>query len=123
VRATIATPGPWESTDDDCSIDAASGGGVAFVHPYASVRTMMATGEDWNRRDVAFIAHAREDIPWLVAEVRRLREVARLAAARLEDESAHPRDVAYTLRAELLPPLPEAAAPSVPAAPARPGEE
>lgn len=58
-RAAKATPGPWES---DCF-----GVGVA---PYGS-ESDLAHVNDWD--DATFIAHAREDVSALVAEVERLR--------------------------------------------------
>lgn len=67
ARATAATPGLWEcfqATDHES--------GPWYFGP--------KRGEQWseaktNRADAQFIAHAREDIPALVAEVRTLRRL------------------------------------------------
>lgn len=70
ARAERATPGPWRSfiegrdhTSGDHFImtgPANSRGGDLYISPFS------AANQD-------FIAHAREDVPNLVAEVRRLR--------------------------------------------------
>lgn len=73
ARATAATPGPWTAshrhvhgTPDN---DEQSGLGLEIEGPpQASGRGQFARGAD-----ATFIAAAREDVPALVAEVRRLR--------------------------------------------------
>lgn len=74
-RASAATEGPWllgdgfsdESNDaDDWAIRTPSG--FLCASPDDGVRG----SHDF--RDATFIVHAREDVPALVAEVRRLRE-------------------------------------------------
>jgi hypothetical protein len=61
ARANAATPGPWEAQHsyDDC---------WWLGGPEANGPDMLPQG------DAEFIAHARADVPALVAEVRRLRE-------------------------------------------------
>lgn len=62
ARANAATPGPWGALSpraDGASPVTRAGG--AWIAPF--------TAED----DAEFIAHAREDVPALVDEVRRLR--------------------------------------------------
>ena len=67
ARATEATPGPWSYPGDPWT----------FVHD-ASGRSLLDLDEprgfEQTQRDAAFIAASREDVPALVAEVRRLRE-------------------------------------------------
>lgn len=74
-----ATPGPWKYTDfrgDDIRLDMVSqdgdGGADAFDH--ASDWTDLLTGEN-RYADAALMAYARTDVPALIAEVRRLREL------------------------------------------------
>ena len=88
ARAKAATPGPWEShtnRNDD------NGRAWGWVAP---LRRTLVTIVTWNRgqnsnaeADARFIAHAREDVPALVAEVRRLRE-AELALVRMVAEES-----------------------------------
>jgi hypothetical protein len=70
-RANAATPGPW--TVDDHPNDFA----VIAPHPVESGNTYIAFIDGGlsndSRRDGAFIAHARADVPALIAEVRSLR--------------------------------------------------
>jgi len=69
ARANAATPGPWElcQSETHCHVvypDDTHVGGV--------------DGEHWWPADAEFVAHARTDIPRLLAEVRALRkELAR----------------------------------------------
>ena len=68
ARADAATPGTWNAGGDNM---ARSINGNDPVKPVAWLTV-------WNDRPNAdFIAHAREDVPALVAEVRRLREAAK----------------------------------------------
>lgn len=78
ARANAATPGPWRA-DESFSID----GTAVFV-----CRTVPGVADYWQGdRDSEFIAHAREDIPAMAAEIRRLRaDVAQLAAVALDAE-------------------------------------
>lgn len=67
TRAEAATKGPWRKTSDilkDCGC--ISTRSEDLFRSYASPPTIQTS------RDCDFIAHAREDVPWLVAEVRRL---------------------------------------------------
>lgn len=57
-RAEKATKGPWTPTQTGIVQTAHTTRDVWHI-PYAA-------------EDISFIAHAREDIPWLVAEVKRL---------------------------------------------------
>jgi hypothetical protein len=75
-RAARATSGPWRSAgiDNDgmTHIDSAE---QLLISPGKSERTVdTPIGECWEEPDVAFIAHAREDIPRLVATVRSLQQ-------------------------------------------------
>jgi hypothetical protein len=76
-RASKASPGPWthglEMEPPDPGIEAAGGGCVAFVQVHGNINTVVRTGEEFSHDDARFIAHAREDIPALIAEIRRLK--------------------------------------------------
>lgn len=122
ARAAAATPGPWplereeldeEFTDEEQETAQFSqigpwhiqGHDGLYGHPLALVKT----DEEHYEADAAFIVAARDDVPALCAEVRRLLEMARegwsmaLALAVLSGEStneqkaneklAHLRDV------------------------------
>jgi hypothetical protein len=77
ARASAATPGPWRKTQD--------GKTWLYVKSEASV-TSITHIEYWfegpegqptregDERNFAFIAHAREDVPALIAEIRRMRQ-------------------------------------------------
>jgi len=79
ARAKAATPGPWEY--DGCSV---TDWGVTASHTITMEWMPNGRGDGTNERespDGQFIAHAREDVPALIAELRRLRE----ENARLKD--------------------------------------
>lgn len=62
ARANAATPGPWRYT-------------LYFVmSPSQGLIADIGPGSASVNSDAAFIAHARTDVPALLAEVRRLRE-------------------------------------------------
>lgn len=71
ARAKAATPGPWVvgETWRDHVVDGRFQDGY---WPVASQPGMDHEGA-WLKGNAAFVAHAREDVPALVAEVRRLR--------------------------------------------------
>lgn len=78
ARVTAATFAPWQRTfghDDDENGYAVTGGGEPGTMP----ERLIAYTLDWPMSeqqaaaDAYFIAHAREDVPALVAEARRLR--------------------------------------------------
>jgi hypothetical protein len=76
-RATAATPGPWEAfieerhAADDSFIRT---GGLDDNQPDMYVQHYLgATSIKVPAADLDFIANARQDIPRLVAEIRRLR--------------------------------------------------
>ena len=79
-RAEAATPGPWEpdtAVRGDCVVWGPNGQFLANHQsephwlPDAKGRNRQVAF-DVDRRDCEFIAHAREDIPYLLAEVERL---------------------------------------------------
>jgi len=95
-RANKATEGPWKIFEDSevkggCQI------GTAWDHPQAkgpfgivNLATSVTGGEIKNcvyiqGDNARFIAHARQDVPALIAEVERLREALKFYA----DESNH----------------------------------
>lgn len=67
-RAEKATPGPWRAVSTaDGDTD-----GAAWVGTERSVSLAQGyDGEFLHRPDAEFMANAREDIPWLLAEVAR----------------------------------------------------
>ena len=77
ARAEAATEGPWEATweegDDWWSITGAPQR-VGADGPWA-LCPEVATSDARDPADATFIAHARTDVPDLVAEIERLREL------------------------------------------------
>ncbi|MFF2383696.1 hypothetical protein [Streptomyces sp. NPDC058108] len=74
ARAAAATPGPW-SSHEDWPGRVFSDGGPNYLH--------IARTTGWNAEaNERFIAHAREDVDALLAEVRRLRTELTAAARR-----------------------------------------
>ena len=79
ARANAATPGPW-TYDEGCGyVEVPPCGVIEFkpgwersVHFLARVHNNHVEGEDGLGFDGAFIAHARTDVPALVARVREL---------------------------------------------------
>lgn len=79
ARAEAATPGPW-LVDADFGLASAPGivpAGFPKTHKRPIVGNSETRGGVWDD-DATFIAHAREDIPALMAEIDRLRD--RMAA-------------------------------------------
>lgn len=76
ARAAAATPGPWWVYDDGRSAGVVNGDGSTYHRPY---RAMICGGDAhegyFDGPDADFIAHARTDVPALVAEVRRLTQL------------------------------------------------
>jgi hypothetical protein len=67
ARAAAATPGPWKPDGRNA---------FALQHGMSYLaRSVIKAGvpESQKRTDAVFIAHAREDVPALLAEVERLR--------------------------------------------------
>jgi hypothetical protein len=79
ARANAATPGPW-TYDEGCGyVEVPPCGTIEFkpgwersVHFLARVHNNHVEGEDGLGFDGAFIAHARTDVPALIARVREL---------------------------------------------------
>lgn len=71
ARAEAATPGPWS----DRYVIGDEGGGPKHRVTFRLLSGLTGdiTGHCRRTPDAAFIAHAREDVPALVAEVERLR--------------------------------------------------
>lgn len=82
ARAEAATPGPWEHEYDERDA------WRVFGNP-AMLTTVLTPGIPPRYSDAAFIAHAREDIPFLLAEVERLREGLREIAKVTKDYDSH----------------------------------
>lgn len=73
ARAEAATPGEWvQSTYAGGQVDR-----QVMISGVPKMQTMAAIGNASDNRwaDIAFIAHSRQDIPDLIAEVKRLREI------------------------------------------------
>lgn len=81
ARANAATPGPWEADGADVTTRYTS-------HSKGLVRWQVASYVD--PRDLDFIVHAREDVPALVAEVRRLRGIEQEMEDLIERECRAP---------------------------------
>lgn len=84
ARANAATPGPWEAGES--AFDSSTGGGSClgvFAPTKYSPRALLAN-EVFDEADAAFIAHARADVPDLVAEMRRLRDTLERLVHRAE---------------------------------------
>ena len=83
ARAKAATPGPWHATDnwyDGPLHGVASADGHEFVGISHGERPTTEVNEAQEKADATFIAAAPDDIAWLVAEVKRLRdELCRVA--------------------------------------------
>ena len=117
ARERAATPGPWLPSGYGWNIVSAGEDGVS-VSTRAPQTYLDGTDYD-PRADAQFIAHAREDVPALVAEVERLREIVECGCyggqvtigwdqwrpcpdctplrAQLKADDAHPAGLAPTL--------------------------
>ena len=91
ARAEAATPGPWRQEPDTFAGRVwvqRCAGGRWFNSKQADCEPLFAVrgGDAYKQReaDAGFIAHARTDVPELVAEVERLRE--ELAGVRVANE-------------------------------------
>lgn len=67
-RAEAATAGPWIADGDEIT------SATVLCHKYNEPVTIAETFHDYADDD--FIAHAREDVPKLLAEIERLKELA-----------------------------------------------
>lgn len=103
VRAEAATPGPWDVEPDD---------GGADWHGFAtkaSIRTAgWSDGAGWckygfDAADATFIAHARTDVPALLAEVERLRGAANWLLEQVEATDGPDIDAAAEQLRRLVP--------------------
>lgn len=75
ARANAATPGPWRVGHAETWHVFGDVGNPELMAP-ACGRVLLRANEHYRHgHDMAFIAHARADVPALVAEVRRLREL------------------------------------------------
>lgn len=76
-RANAATPGPWTAHDREEGKPQGSYEIVTEVDPHGSIVELLPPGQ-WSsigrREDAEFIAHAREDIPALLDEIKWLTE-------------------------------------------------
>lgn len=73
ARAKAATAGPWETDEGGCCVYEVGFGTRedTLTGPVAQV----VISADGTYADAAFIAHARADVPDLLAEIRRLRSL------------------------------------------------
>lgn len=114
ARATAATPGPWVSAWEPFMGTYDSGGernpDVAFIGPedLPEAVTIAFGLEGENPYDspslkanAAFIAHARADIPALVAEVERLQMIEQAAKKFIEAQGAKKIGAHYDLSVTL----------------------
>lgn len=79
ARVEAATPGPWEVTQEGWSVISAACNICGTYHNHS----MHDGGRTWDAQpDADFIAHSREDVPFLLAEVSKLRAIIEEAATR-----------------------------------------
>jgi len=105
ARANAATPGPW-TYDEGCGyVEVPPCGVIEFkpgwersVHFLARVHNNHVEGEDGLGFDGAFIAHARTDVPALIARVRELEA----EAAKWKDAFEHTRSANTDLMLQLF---------------------
>lgn len=104
ARANAATEGPWWRREGHAEIDGQNYAEVLIPgrvecgsYCYGGTSTIEGDRLD---ADLAFIAHARADVPALVAEVRRLREEAEVDAGLIRSIIAAREHVERTLTAE-----------------------
>jgi hypothetical protein len=96
ARADAATPGPWEADTvqrGDCVVWGPNGAFIANhqAEPHwlpAPNGAKRAAAFDVDKRDCEFIAHAREDVPWLIERVREL-EAQKVIEFHHHDLEAH----------------------------------
>lgn len=90
ARANAALPGPWRWADwgttfgrtetdnwqERRTLEAHPGGDAPRIHARKDVAISLLTVDEFTGTadDATFIVHAREDIPWLLAEVKRLQK-------------------------------------------------
>jgi hypothetical protein len=90
ARANAATPGSWEATElPPNELHRRPAFWVeAEYHEPSGTHTKTVADVMWSMEDAEFIAHAREDVPALLAEVKQLRAqmdaVEKFVAARAE---------------------------------------
>lgn len=93
ARARAATPGPWLVCAAE---DAAEGLPVAFFGRGSGPKDVAVRSDGPPRGtaddDAAFVAHAREDVPALVAEVRRLQKANEALVAAFDAALARSHD-------------------------------
>lgn len=91
VRAAAATPGPWESVVTETGFGVKYLGSLAGLRPaqlefvYQDEGVLFEATTTAEDKDAEFVAHARQDVPDLLAEVGRLRVQLLWAEACLED--------------------------------------
>lgn len=92
ARADAATPGPW-TVEEGAGAEGLRDGWWEYERRACNVETdleFVTTDGDGmgasSRADAEFIAHARTDVPALIAEVRRLRD--ELAQAEMRADAA-----------------------------------
>lgn len=95
ARADAATPGPWERASERADIDSTvlrHGVRVVSASAHRRPRWLMY-GEVFHIKsmeaNLEFAAHAREDVPALLAEVDRLRAALKDIADRWPDYTPH----------------------------------
>src|SRR5687768_12879131 len=98
ARANAATPGPWEWGNNrygEKRLWAADKTPVLGVDDRCSISQSEAHVEPWSAEDEALIAHAREDIPFLLTEPSKTRAALKELVDRREKACAgmpHRRD-------------------------------
>jgi hypothetical protein len=75
-RANAATPGPWHLNSADGGYTVCTGPEDDTEGPHECIASIFDSADDSDFKNAVFCAHAREDVPALIDEVRRLRAEA-----------------------------------------------
>lgn len=95
ARCKAATPGPWRASDDEPS-DVVIWGpadkflvnvGADAIVPMSNTTGGAVLAFDADRLNAEFMAHARTDLPRVLAELRELRRLARETEAKYQAHS------------------------------------
>lgn len=89
ARVAKATEGPWGMVDGDNTVysnprEAKNGFGTNFDAQICEMVEDMDT-DDISYEDAEFIAHARDDVPWLLDQLAKARELLRRLDEQAQD--------------------------------------
>jgi hypothetical protein len=83
ARVVAATPGPWEVEEFNDRMAGTTSYYLAWIERWRGHFNNVSLGED--KATAEFIAHARDDIPALIAEIERLNAAAEDARKHLRE--------------------------------------